>query len=312
MNKIFDNIKKSQASYVLRLFKSYVSARYFLVFSLFVSSVQAASPVWKVTKDTHIGEQVVYIAGTIHLLGEEDYPLPAGYETAYKQADILAFEIDLRETLTPSFQQRFLMQMRYPYGETLKQHLKASTYLNLKRHLRKRGSNINNFENFRVGFVSMNLTLLELKRLGMAGTGVDQFYTEKATADRKPIVSLETTDEHFAYLAKIGQGEEDAYIKYSLNEIKELPEILEKTKRHWRNGDLAGFEKDLMQPMKDEFPGVYHSLLVERNHNWLPQIERMFRTSQTELVMVGNLHLVGEDGLFTLLKARGYHIQQLP
>lgn len=285
----------------------------FFVTLIIANSLQAASPVWKISKMSSMGEeQVVYLAGTIHLLGESDYPLPKGYETAYQKADIVAFEIDLRETQTPSFQQHFLMQMRYPYGETLKLHLKASTYLKLKKHLRERGVDIKNFDHYKVGYVSMNLTVLELQKLGMAGTGVDQYFTEKAIADGKPILSLETTDEHFEYIANLGQGRENDYIKYSLKEIKDLPEMLATTKRHWRNGDLAGFEKDILQPMQEAFPQAVDSLLVERNQNWLPQIEEMLKTDKVELVMVGNLHLASDEGLIALLQAKGYQVSQLP
>lgn len=285
---------------------------WFFIVALWFLNVQANSPVWKITKSSPTGDQVVYLAGTIHLLGENDYPLPKAYDTAYQQADALAFEIDMRETQTPSFQQHLLMQMRYPYGENLKQHLKASTYLKLKRHLRKREVDIKNFDNFRVGFVSMNLTLIELKKMGVDGTGVDEYFTQKALRDHKPIIALEKTEDHFNTLAKLGQGEEDAYIKYSLNEVKDLPDILAKTKRYWRSGDLNGFEKDIMAPMRDAFPKVYNDLLVKRNQNWLPEIESMMRTTQVELIMVGNLHLAGADGLIAELKKRGYEVTQLP
>lgn len=292
-------------------FKIY-QAWWFLGLLFWLTFSWAASPVWKVTKTGGLHDTTLYLAGTIHLLGEQDYPLPPGYDAAYQQAEQLAFEIDLRETQTPRFQQAFLMQMRYPYGETLQQHLKSSTYLTLKRFLRKRNIDIKDFQNYRVGFVSMNLTLIELKRMHLDGTGVDQFYLDKAVRDGKPIKALETTDAHFETLARLGEGNEDAYLKYSLNEVKDLPDILAKTKQYWRNGNLKGFEDDLMRPIQTEFPQVYQSLLVQRNQHWMPQIEEMLRSTPTEMVLVGNLHLAGPDGLIAQLKHKGYEITQLP
>ena len=65
----------------------------FFILCLFVavSHVANASSVWKVTK----GDNTIYVAGTMHLLSPDDYPLPASYEEAYKASDTLVFETDV-------------------------------------------------------------------------------------------------------------------------------------------------------------------------------------------------------------------------
>jgi uncharacterized protein YbaP (TraB family) len=45
-------------------------------------TTQAAS-VWKVTN----GENVTYFGGTVHILKEENFPLPAEYDKAYAASD---------------------------------------------------------------------------------------------------------------------------------------------------------------------------------------------------------------------------------
>ena len=54
------------------------------------------------------------------------------------------------------------------------------------------------------------------------------------------------------------------------------------------------------------------ALLVQRNNAWMQIIEPMFRDDDTEFVLVGAAHLVGEDGLLSQLQAKGYTITQLP
>ncbi|HIF75084.1 MAG TPA: hypothetical protein EYG31_11430 [Porticoccaceae bacterium] len=63
--------------------------------------------------------------------------------------------------------------------------------------------------------------------------------------------------------------------------------------------------------MLNEAPELYASLLRGRNLNWIPQIDKMLADEDVEFVLVGAAHLVGNDGLLELLKARGYKVSQL-
>jgi uncharacterized protein YbaP (TraB family) len=57
-------------------------------------------------------------------------------------------------------------------------------------------------------------------------------------------------------------------------------------------------------------PAAYQSLIVERNRNWMPQIDSCFAKPQPCLVVVGAAHLVGRDGLLTMLRRKGYRVEQ--
>ena len=78
----------------------------FLVFLLigFTSPVYAGAPVWKISKDGN----VLYLGGTIHLLGVNDYPLPAAFEKAYQQSSLLVFEADIQKLQSPEYQKILL------------------------------------------------------------------------------------------------------------------------------------------------------------------------------------------------------------
>ncbi len=51
--------------------------------------------------------------------------------------------------------------------------------------------------------------------------------------------------------------------------------------------------------------------MTERNLQWLPLIEKLFQGDVDAMVVVGSLHLVGEQGLIELLKGKGYKVEQL-
>jgi uncharacterized protein YbaP (TraB family) len=76
--------------------------------------------------------------------------------------------------------------------------------------------------------------------------------------------------------------------------------------KSWHQGSLEGLE-ELVDSMKT-YPLFYEKLLVQRNNNWVPQIEKFLTEDKNVLVIVGAAHLAGEDGLLALLKAKGYEL----
>ncbi|MGB0867253.1 MAG: TraB/GumN family protein, partial [Granulosicoccaceae bacterium] len=85
---------------------------------LSASLAQADGPVWKVSS----GDRVLYLGGTIHVLGKADYPLPSAFEHAYDKAATIVFETDLRQLQNPAFQRDMLVHLMYPDGQTIDQY----------------------------------------------------------------------------------------------------------------------------------------------------------------------------------------------
>lgn len=289
------------------LFKNLKQLLVALCLVLVAFQASANAFVWQVSK----GSRTLYLAGTVHLLAKSDYPLPKAYDYAFNHSKSMVFEVDLRQLQRPQFQQHFLMQMRYPYGDTLKQHLSPNVYQKLVAQLKTYGVNTNKIEHYRASLMSMNLTLLELKKLKLAGTGVDKYYLQKAVEAHKPIQALETPKQHLLFMSTMGEGHEDAMILHTLEENHHLAQVMSTMKKFWRNGDVKGFNRVVLKPFETQFPSIYHAIIVKRNQNWLPKIERLIQSPPTELVLVGTLHLVGDKGLLAQLKQKGYQVKQV-
>lgn len=267
--------------------------------------VSAKSPVWQISK----GNNFLYIGGTVHVLGNNDYPLPPAFEEAYNNSKKLIFEVDINKMESPKIQILIATKMKYSDGSTLKDHLKPETYLALKEYLKPLGIPIITFEDFKPGLVSMMLTIMELQRLGIAGVGVDKYYNSKAAQDQKSLGKLETIEEQINFLAKMGDGDPDEFIIYTLNEIEQLSEMFQALKEAWRNGDTERLAEIAITPL-NKFPDVYEMLIVKRNKAWVPQIEAMLKTKEVEMVLVGALHLAGKDSVLKQLESRGYTVEQ--
>lgn len=80
------------------------------------------------------------------------------------------------------------------------------------------------------------LTMAEMKRLGIAGKGVDEFYFQKARKENLPVQFLESPREQLRFLADIGKKNEDQMIRYILKDVGELHGVVGKAKTAWRRG----------------------------------------------------------------------------
>lgn len=267
--------------------------------------VYAESPLWKITK----GDNHLYIGGTIHLLGPNDYPLPPAFEKVYKNSKLLIFETDMTKAEDPEFLEKIQVAMRYSDGSKLKQHLKPSTYKALEEYLKPLGIPIVAFEDFKPAMVSMTLSVMELQKLGVNGAGVDLFYNSKAIDDHKMIGKLETLEQQLQFMQKMGEGDPDEFILYTLREIKDMAAIFGGMKKAWRKGDMKKLAEIGITPLK-EFPDTYKMILVDRNKAWVPKIEAMLKTKDIEMILVGALHLAGKDSVLNQLKGLGYKIEQ--
>jgi uncharacterized protein YbaP (TraB family) len=65
--------------------------------------------------------------------------------------------------------------------------------------------------------------------------------------------------------------------------------------------------------MRVHYPQLYQRINVDRNDAWLPKVRAMLddETSDDALVVVGSLHLLGDDGLVAKLRKAGYTVERV-
>lgn len=276
----------------------------FLTLILFSSHTLFAASVWQVTKDN----QQFYLVGTVHLLSESDFPLPSAFDTAFNASTHLIFETDLAELTGPSGMNKLMSQNTYKPGQSLQQVLSKEVYEALQTVANARQWPLTSIEQFKPAFAAMMMATLELQRLGAASTGVDMHYLQRAQQQQKTISGLETIDEHLAVMSAMNELDADSLIKSTIKDIEQTEAMLTKMKAAWRSGDSQALKQLFLDDIQ-QFPEMYDILLVKRNHAWLKTLEQL--DEPNVMVLVGALHMVGEDGLLTLLNRQGYQITQL-
>lgn len=274
--------------------------------SFVVIDAQAQTSVWRVSSS----ENEIYLAGSVHLLKESDYPLPQEFDVAFEKSDKVVFETDIDKLNDPQIAQVLLSKAMIPDNKTLKDILSEDVYKKLEEESSKLSIPLASLSRLKPSMVIVTMTGIKMQQMSITADGVDQHFHKRAKELGKVLGFLETVEEQLDVLTSMGDGNEDSFVSYSLEDMDEMESAMDELTGSWRNGSSDLMTNQLTE-MKIEYPEIYKSIMVNRNNNWMPQIVDFLEDKPTEFVIVGALHLHGSDGLLAMLKAKGYQVEQL-
>ena len=260
---------------------------------------------WRVRSET----TTVHLLGSIHLMKPDAYPLNDAVERAFAAADVVVFEVDLDQLSGAAL--KLLSAGSLPEGELLSEAVPEETWSLVQVRLADLGMDVERVQTMRPWLVAVSITAAELARAGYAQTaGVDQHLFERAKRAGKRRLTLETVDFQVALFADLDREQDAAFLRYTLEELDSVIPMVDELVEHWRSGRVAQVEPLLTEAYR-EFPDLFRRLVSDRNRSWLPQIESLLAGDEPAMVVVGALHLVGEQGLIEQLRRRGFGVEQL-
>jgi uncharacterized protein YbaP (TraB family) len=279
------------------------------VAALLASAAAAAEPAaWRVAGKNG-GE--VALLGSMHVLRESDYPLPALVDELYARADALVMEIDLDDLDPASMQSALVTAALLPPNETLESVLDAGVYDEAARRASAMGLDIALLARVEPWLVAITMLDMGMRKMGFeAERGLEQYLVRKAAASHKEIIGLETIDQQVQIFDELSAHDQEALLEQTLDELEHGGTLMGELANAWRAGELETLTEDLLGDF-DDFPELYESLVVRRNAAWTDEIERMLGDGRRYLVVVGALHLVGRDSVVERLKARGHRAVRL-
>jgi uncharacterized protein len=270
-------------------------------------TAHAASPVWAI-RGTH---NIVYLAGSVHLLPAQDAVLPQAFDRAYADSAKLVMELDLGK-LDPLEAAGWLSEHgALPQGTTLRTMLGEQRYGRVSAAAAELGLPVQLLDGQAPWVVGIELADLEYLHLGFdPQQGVEQQLVQRAHADGKPTAGLETLDEELGGLESLSSEDQVRLLDQTVSELKQSQSEMQEVLHAWRRGDAATLSRLLAREYRS-FPALYRPLVTARNRRWLPQVEQLLREDRNSFVIVGALHLVGDGGLLELLRKDGFTPQQL-
>jgi hypothetical protein len=252
-----------------------------------------------------------YLQGSVHMLPPEAEP-SAALEAAYTAAEGLVFETDLDALMSADFQGKFLEAAKEAAPGGLAARIKPALYSRLQKRVGDWGLPGGLCDAFKAWFCAMTLEVLSASRLGFtAESGVDQRYYARARSDGKAVGWLEQPAQQLALFTQMPEPLSAQFLAATLDELTDGSQSPEALLQTWQTGDVATMEK-IMLEFRARYPEAYARLLFNRNQAWLNPLSTRLSEAAPQLIIVGAAHLVGADGLVSLLKARGFAVEPVP
>jgi len=276
---------------------------------LMLASAHADQPVtmWEI----HGTNNRVFLLGSVHLLRASDHPLSEAIESAYAESEMLVMELDIddmNEFEMPALVQEFGMA---PDGATLRSLLGDAAYSMAAGLAQKLDVPLAAMEKTRPWFAALTIEIMIMNRTGFdPDLGVERYLASKAETDGKEIRGFETLREQIEILSSLTATAQRDMLLQILTDGADLEAKLDELIAAWRVGDIDQLEDVLLKDMSD-YPELYDAVVVSRNNNWARQIEGLLDDADDYLVVVGALHLIGPDGVPSLLERNGITSRQV-
>jgi uncharacterized protein YbaP (TraB family) len=260
---------------------------------------------WRVER----GGTTVYLLGSIHAMKEDSYPLPSVIEQAFAESEVVVFEVDSDEMAAAAFQ--MLSAGTLEGGRTLESVVGPAIWAEFSDRMHETGFDPRMCGSMKPWMAALTLTAFEMTSAGyLPSAGIDAYFSDRAIDAGKERVALETVDFQVSLFADLTAEQSLAFLTYTLVDLETLVPELDRLSAYWRDGDVAPIEEYLLDGF-EEFPELFAKLVTVRNRSWLVPIEEMLDGDRDAMVVVGAMHLVGDEGLVQLLRGRGHTVEQV-
>jgi hypothetical protein len=143
---------------------------------------------------------------------------------------------------------------------------------------------------------------------GQAISGVDRAMIGYFTG--RPIRELEGLRGQLSIFDRLPEREQRTMLAAVVRESERTRADPERLQRAWLAGNAARIEAASREGFLAD-AALREALLTGRNRRWVAALAPMLEDTPRPLIAVGAAHLVGEDGMVALFKAKGYRVRRI-
>ncbi|HKT18561.1 MAG TPA: TraB/GumN family protein [Stellaceae bacterium] len=276
---------------------------------LSLAAPSSAEPALWVAKGSHA---TVYLFGTIHLLK----PHQAWGSPAIEKALMASQELWL-EVPDPDDQaeaQKLAAQLGYDPQHPLSTKLAPPDLARLDAAAKSLGiaQGEKVFEPMRPWFVSVALEGAIVAHAGYdPDRGVEQQLLHDESLVNKPVHGFETFAQQMHFFSNMSTPLEVDLLRNTLQDFSKGASQLDAVVDAWQKGDDAGIARIMVDEVKQPFPQLYRTILVNRNLAWAGVIAKMLQGSGVTFIAVGAAHLAGPDSVQAALERQGITVERV-
>ena len=246
-----------------------------------------------------------YLFGTFHLMCKDDIHLSKQLKIALAQSDTVYMEMDMDD---PSTMLGGLLFMNMKDGKTLEQLYTPAEYKKVKAFFT---DSLHTPISFLQSMKPMLLEALLYPKLMpcKSVSGVEEELMKIAKQEKKEIKGLETMEFQASVFDSIPYAEQAKELLNAIDSLSSYKTTFDTMMNVYKSQRIDEIETLFN---KSEFGMKDHQdiLLNDRNKNWVKQLKVITKTTNV-FVAVGAGHLVGKEGLISLLRKEGYTVKPL-
>jgi uncharacterized protein YbaP (TraB family) len=271
--------------------------------ALLATPALADPAMWKVSD----ADSAIYLFGSMHIFTRDVNWRTPEFDALLKDAQHVYFEVVLDVEAYSTITYLTITDGMFRDGQSLDALLTDDEWDRLAAAAEKLGLNAATFRPMKPWLVSLTLGNAALPK---ASAGVEMLVDGEIAPERKR--SLETAAEQMGFFIDTPLDEQVDGLM-SLVEGIETDAItqLEPLVTAWEQGDTAALLSAFDAQVTERDRAGYDRLITTRNHNWVGPLEELLKSNDESLVIVGAAHLIGDDGVPTLLEQAGYTVERI-
>jgi uncharacterized protein YbaP (TraB family) len=254
----------------------------------------------------------MYLFGTMHVGLPEFYPLEPRIAQAVADAPTLALEVD------PGMPPEAIAKAMRDYGMAAPgSSMPPALKVRLERALRQAGMDPAAMAPLKPWLLAMVLGVHEFALLGYRGDlAVDAHLAAQARAGKAKVIELESAETQMALFSSLSDAEQLRYLDDSITLIEsgkqraEVRQIVDA----WRNADQAALDAIAARVENDAtFSGRFMRkvLLEGRNGAMADKLLLLLEREDKAVGAIGVLHLLGNNSVPALMRARGVTVERV-
>lgn len=276
---------------------------------------------YEVTKEG--SNNKIYLFGSIHASKSSELVFPNYIMKAYNDSNYLACEFDIIEYKN-DFEKSIndVMKMKYQDDTTTKDHMKEENYKKMVDFLKEKGMYSEMYEVYRPVFFETLITQLAVQEAGLSvEEGVDYYFINKAKKDKKEILEIESSDFQNNLFLEAPDELYELMIVSLIDDYEDNISSVKKIYDYWKKGNIEGlleFDsekidiKDNYTEEQIEYINNYNKKIVDdRNNSMTEKVIEYFNDNKDVFFMVGDFHIIGENGVAKQLEKKGYTVKQV-